>query len=79
VMNVLLDFLDPDKEYVAEIYQDEIGINAKQNPHTPVIYKLCLVSSKTVFKRPMDYGTGFAARIRPKTEADTGLTWYRGE
>jgi len=79
VMFVPLNFLDPGKEYVAEIYQDALGINAWQNPHAPIICVSYIVDSNTAFTRPMDYGTGFAARIRPKTEADTGLLRYYGE
>jgi hypothetical protein len=78
-MYVPLDFLDQGVEYVAEIYQDEIGVYAYSTPAAPIICARYLVSSQTSFTRPMDYGTGFAARIRPKTAQDTGLAWYSGE
>jgi len=76
VMSVPLDFLDPGVEYVAEIYQDDIDVDAYNNPSAPLICVSYIVDRQTSFTHTMGYGTGFAARIRPIISGDTGLTHY---
>ncbi|MDR2671092.1 MAG: glycoside hydrolase family 97 N-terminal domain-containing protein, partial [Oscillospiraceae bacterium] len=75
-LQIPLDFLTPGTAYVAEIYMDEIGVSAASDAGAPLVCARYLVDSDTVLTRPMAFGTGYAARLRPKTGEDTGLPVY---
>lgn len=63
------EFLDSDKEYIAEIYCDPEGVNAKNanrdNADANIEIIKINVTNKSTFKRKMKYGTGFAIHITP--------------
>jgi len=77
-LNIPLTFLTEGKQYVAEIYADEIGLDAYSSNKNdrPMERMSFLVDSNTILNRPMRYGTGFAVRIRPATENDSDLPVY---
>ncbi len=67
-----LDFLDPQKEYVATVYMDAPDADYQTNPTDYRIVK-GKVSSKTSLSIPMARSGGFAISIVEATEADTRL------
>ncbi len=68
-LQVRLDFLDPDRLYVAEVYADGPDANWATNPLSIEISKL-LVDSQTVLDLKLAPGGGTAIRFRPATEED---------
>ncbi len=64
-----LDFLDPDKVYVAEIYADGPGADWDANPY-PVTISKVLVDSHTHLELHLAPGGGTAIRFRPATPED---------
>lgn len=81
-VNLPLDFLDSNKQYVAEIYYDRDGNsagNSNRDNHTDnahIVYAECKVNSNTVLKKKMKYGTGIAVRLRSKKNGDENLPDY---
>ena len=59
---VTLDFLTPDKEYIATIYRDADDTDAYDNPETYVIDKQTVTSSSRI-SIPMARGGGFALSL----------------
>ncbi|MFO8030775.1 MAG: glycoside hydrolase family 97 protein [Cyclonatronaceae bacterium] len=64
-----LDFLDENRDYVAEIYRDGDDADWKTNPYDIVIEKK-LVDSGTVMPLALAPGGGQAVRFRPATDED---------
>ena len=73
-----LDFLTPGQQYVAEVYEDEIGLSGTSSDKnsSPLICISYLVDSTDTMYYPMAYGTGYAVRFRPATAEDAGLPVY---
>jgi len=69
--SVPLNFLDPGKSYVADIYADGPGANWLTNP-TPVAISHRTVTRSTVLRIALAPGGGQAIRIRPAGTADPG-------
>ena len=59
-----LDFLDPDREYVVEIYADGPGADWRTNPY-PVTITKALVNNQTLLHLDLAPGGGTAIRFRP--------------
>ena len=74
--NVLLDFLDKGKKYVATIYADANNADWKENPLAYQI-KTYLVNAGTKLSLKLANGGGAAVRIKPATESDKELKLYK--
>jgi alpha-glucosidase len=57
-----LDFLDPDKKYIATVYVDAKDANYKTNPHAYIIKK-GIVTAKSALKLTAAPGGGYAISI----------------
>jgi alpha-glucosidase len=64
-----LDFLDPGRVYVAEIYADGEGADWDSNPY-PIEINQFLVDSQTELKLELAPGGGTAIRFRPATDQE---------
>jgi alpha-glucosidase len=64
-----LDFLEPDRKYVAEIYRDGEGADWEENPYAIEITR-ALVDQGTVLKLTLAAGGGQAIRFRPAGPED---------
>ncbi|HQV34475.1 MAG TPA: glycoside hydrolase family 97 catalytic domain-containing protein, partial [Calditrichia bacterium] len=69
LLEVKLDFLDQDKNYVAEIYRDGENGHWKTNPYDYVIERK-VVNFKTTLPLRLAAGGGTAIRFRPATASD---------
>ena len=67
--NVLLNFLDSGKPYVATIYADGKDADWEKNPMVYEI-KSYLVDSKTALKLSLANGGGSAVSLKPATATD---------
>ncbi|HSR67240.1 MAG TPA: glycoside hydrolase family 97 protein [Acidobacteriota bacterium] len=67
---VPLDFLDPGRKYVAEIYADGEGANWESAPYAINITQV-LVDSSTTYTLNLAPGGGAALRLRPASEEET--------
>jgi alpha-glucosidase len=61
---VALDFLDPDRKYIATVYADSKDAHYQTNPHAYVIRK-GIVTSKSALKLTAAPGGGYAISIFP--------------
>jgi len=71
-----LDFLDKGKKYVATIYADGDDADWKKNPESYKITKY-LISAGTKLNVKLANGGGSAISIKPATDADSGLKFYK--
>jgi hypothetical protein len=71
-----LDFLDEGKKYVAIIYADGYDADWKMNPESYKITKY-LVNANTKLNVKMANGGGAAISIKPVTDEDKGLKFYK--
>lgn len=71
-VSVALDFLDPQKSYVATLYADAPDADYRSNPEAYEI-RTGRVSSRTTLDIRMACGGGFALSIREATDADRSL------
>jgi hypothetical protein len=67
--NVSLDFLAPNRQYVATVYGDAKDADWEKNPMAYEI-KSYLVNSKTALKLALANGGGAAVSLKPATRAD---------
>lgn len=65
--NIIFDFLDPDKVYVATIYADSKDANYKTNPQAYTIKKV-RVTNKSKLTQVSAAGGGYAISIVPVTD-----------
>ena len=63
-LEIPLDFLDPDRDYVAEIYRDGKKANWETNPDDLIIEKRTMTRAD-VLKLPLAAGGGAAVRFHP--------------
>ncbi len=68
-VSVALDFLDPEKSYVATLYADAPDADYRTNPEAYEI-RTGRVSSRTTLDITMACGGGFALSIREATADD---------
>jgi alpha-glucosidase len=68
-LTVSLRFLEPDKNYVAEIYTDAPDANWQDNP-LAIEIKSTMVDAGTVYRIELAPGGGTAIRFRPAKEDD---------
>ncbi len=61
---VALDFLDPDKKYIATVYADSKDAHYQTNPHSYVI-RTGVVTAKSALKLTAAPGGGYAISIVP--------------
>lgn len=66
-IDIPLAFLDPGRDYVAEIYRDGKKANWKNNPYDMIIEKRTMTSAETL-KLPLAPGGGAAVRFHPVEE-----------
>ncbi|HZY39546.1 MAG TPA: glycoside hydrolase family 97 C-terminal domain-containing protein, partial [Mucilaginibacter sp.] len=71
-----LDFLDRGKKYVAIIYADADDADWKNNPEAYKITKF-LVDDSTKLNVKLANGGGAAVSIRPATNEENGLQFYK--
>jgi len=71
-----LDFLDRGKKYVAIIYADGDSADWKTNPEAYQIHKY-YVNANTKLNIKLANGGGAAISIKPATDADNGLKFYK--
>ncbi len=71
-----LDFLDKGKKYVAIIYADAANADWKKNPVAYQITKF-FVNNSTKLNVKLANGGGTAISIKPATEEDKGLNFYK--
>ncbi len=69
VLETALDFLEPSKTYVAEIYRDGKSADWKSNPYDIEIKKV-LVDNKTTLSLRLAAGGGQAIRLKPAAEEE---------
>jgi alpha-glucosidase len=69
VLETALDFLEPSKKYVAEIYRDGKSAGWKSNPYDIEIKKV-LVDIKTTLSLRLAPGGGQAVHLKPATEEE---------
>ena len=74
--DIPLDFLDKGQKYVAIIYADAANADWKTNPEAYQITKY-LVNAGTKLHIKLANGGGAAISIKPVTEADKGLKFYK--
>jgi alpha-glucosidase len=76
VLREPLTFLEPGRVYVARTFADGADADWETNPY-PVDIASALVDQDTWLTLPLAAGGGFAAEIRPATDAErAGLSWY---
>jgi alpha-glucosidase len=63
-----LDFLEPDKAYIAEIYEDAADADWKSNPLAIKIHKIMPVNNQTTLHLILAPGGGTAIRFRQMSE-----------
>jgi hypothetical protein len=71
-----MDFLDKGKKYVATIYADADDADWKKNPEAYKITKF-LVNAGTKLNVKLANGGGAAISIKPVTDEDKGLKFYK--
>jgi alpha-glucosidase len=67
-----LTFLEPGREYVAEVYADGADADWESNPLGIQVYEMS-VDRDTILKLRLAPGGGQAIRLRPATEDEAGL------
>lgn len=73
---ISLNFLDKGKKYVATIYADADNADWKENPEAYKITKY-LVNAGTKLNLKLAKGGGAAISIKPATDVDKGLKFYK--
>jgi hypothetical protein len=74
--NIPMDFLNKGKKYVATIYADADDADWKKNPEAYKITKF-LVNAGTKLNVKLANGGGTAISIKPVTDEDKGLKFYK--
>jgi len=67
-LEITLNFLKPNKSYIAEIYEDATDADWKSNPLAIKIHKIMPVNNQTTLHLILAPGGGTAIRFRMMSE-----------